>query len=518
MLQTQDTYSPALPSGYALQEYTIEAVLGIGGFGITYRAHDNHLHHKVAIKEFFPANLAARNPSTGTVGIKSPDCQSEFTWGKTRYTQEAQTLARFNHPNIVRVNRYFEANSTSYLVMVFEEGQSLETILKNGQEDWTQTRVLDLLMPLLSGLAEIHQGGYLHRDIKPENIILRSKDNSPVLLDFGAARSIMASHTMTALVSPGYGPAEQYSTDHTDQGPWTDIYAMAAVAYRIVSGRVPVPAPNRLKKDSLIPAVFVGDGRYSKPFLSAIDLALSIDERQRPQTVTAWIGALTATPTIAQPEPSPTPPQPEPDQEASRNVPPPAPQPIRIQSPPPAPATQDIQAISHPARPFKAMPPRETFFQRHNINLSHLWLATVALLITLVVGSIGLLTTDTGYLRTAHFVYTTALKAENPDLTYAFICPSYFQSEMNRSDLDSDRNTAQWADNIAITSKDKATITTITDIDNGLAQTQTWTKPTTGSFWCRDVLHDFNNSKTQSPTLTMQPKRTTMTPLRKKLQ
>lgn len=164
------------------------------------------------------------------------------------------------------------------------------------------------------------------------------------------------------------------------------------------------------------------------------------------------------------------------------------------------------------------MPPRETFFQRHNINLSHLWLATVALLITLVVGSIGLLTTDTGYLRTAHFVYTTALKAENPDLTYAFICPSYFQSEMNRSDLDSDRNTAQWADNIAITSKDKATITTITDIDNGLAQTQTWTKPTTGSFWCRDVLHDFNNSKTQSPTLTMQPKRTTMTPLRKKLQ
>jgi serine/threonine protein kinase len=511
MLQTQDTYSPALPSGYALQEYTIEAVLGIGGFGITYRAHDNHLHHKVAIKEFFPASLAARNPATGTVGIKSPDCQSEFTWGKTRYTQEAQTLARFNHPNIVRVHRYFEANSTSYLVMVFEEGQSLETLLNNSQEEWTQARVLELLMPLLSGLAEIHGGGYLHRDIKPENIILRSKDNTPVLLDFGAARSITASHTMTALVSPGYGPAEQYSTDHTDQGPWTDIYAMAAVAYRIVSGRVPVPAPNRLKKDSLIPAVFVGDGRYSKPFLSAIDLALSINDKQRPQSVTAWIEALTATPTIAQAEPSPATPQPEPEPEqaAPRNAPTPDPQPIRIQSPPPNPTSQDIHPINRLARPLKAMPQRETFLQRHNINLRHLWLATFVLLIALVVGSIGLLTTDTGYLRTAHFIYTTALKADNPDLTYAFICPSYFHSEMNRSDLDIDRNTTQWADNISITAKDKAAITTIADIGTGLVKTQTWTKPTVGSFWCRDVLHDFNNNKTQLPTPTSQPKRTT---------
>ena len=488
MLQDQETHSPALPIGYSLQEYTIEAVLGIGGFGITYLAHDTHLHHKVAIKEFFPANLAARNPATGTVGIKSSDCQTEFTWGKTRYTQEAQTLARFNHPNIVRVSRYFEANSTSYLVMDFEEGKSLESILKEGGE-WTQSRLLDVLLPLLSGLAEIHKGSYLHRDIKPENIILRSKDNTPVLLDFGAARS--TTDSMTAMVSPGYGPAEQYSSDNDDQGPWTDIYALAAVAYRVISGRVPVPAPNRLKKDSLIPAVFVGDGRYSKAFLSSIDSALSIDEKKRPQDALTWAEALS---TLAIPTEQPTKAVQtvEPSAAPAPRIPPAAisdQKPIRIATPSLAPSAPNTPTANHPALKFKEMPRRETFFQRHDIGFRHLWWSMACVFLVLATAAIAVLSTDKGYLRTAHFLYTTALKANNPDFTYTFICPSYFQSEMNRTNLNGDMQSPSWADDIVIDSANKATI--------GLIDKQTWTKPTPDSPWCRDVLVDFSHDKAQ---------------------
>lgn len=475
--QTQETYSPALPIGHELQEYTIEAILGIGGFGITYRAHDNHLHQKVAIKEFFPANLAARNPKTGTVGIKSPEYQTEFAWGKTRYTQEAQTLARFNHPNIVRVNRYFEANSTSYLVMTFEEGKSLEAMLKEDQE-WTQERILGLILPLLSGLEEIHHGGYLHRDIKPDNIILRSKDNCPVLIDFGSARSTFASQTMTALVSPGYGPAEQYSSENADQGPWTDIYAMAAVAYHIISGQVPVPAPNRLKKDSLIPAIFVGRGRYKKSFLAAIDNGLSINERKRPQDIATWIQALTT-------ESS------EPVKET-----PEAPQKIHRISDPifslniPSPTSSSPGSIKQ-----KEKLPPETFLQRNDISGKHLWIGAAGLLTAIFISTIATLSTDKGYLRAAHFFYTTALKAKNPDFIYGFVCPSYFKSEMTRADLDNDANMPAWARDIVIESSTKATITTVINEADGIIEKKTWVKTTPNSFWCRDVLIDFNDKK-----------------------
>lgn len=503
MLQTQEiqeTYSPALPTGYALHEYTIEKVLGIGGFGITYLAHDNHLHHKVAIKEFFPANLAARNPATGTVGIKSPDCQTEFTWGKTRYTQEAQTLARFNHPNIVRVSRYFEANSTSYLVMDFEEGKSLEAILNEGQE-WTESRLLGVLLPLLSGLAEIHKVDYLHRDIKPDNIILRSKDNSPVLLDFGAARSTTSN--MTAMVSPGYGPAEQYSTDHADQGPWTDIYALAAVAYRIISGRIPVPAPHRIKKDTLIPAVFMGQDRYTKPFLTAIDLALSIDEKKRPQTVTTWAETLTPPqPVETAPEPQQQQPEPEPthDQPPIR-----IPDPIRPPAPPHNQTTSQAPTTPKPMPPRE--PPRETFLQKHDISSQQLWISGIGIFLAIAAIAIGLLFTDKGYLRTAHFLYTTALKANNPEFTYTFICPSYFQSEMTRKNLDSDMNATQWVSDIAIDTPEKATITTSLPDHT---HKQTWSKPTASSLWCRDVLADYKNNKSQpQKEQTKTPKPTT---------
>lgn len=279
--------SPALPAGYVLQEYNLLSVLGMGGFGITYLATDSHLNLKVAIKEFFPANLAVRNHVSGSVAVKSEQSQPDYIWGKSRFIQESQTLARFHHKSIVQVYRYFEANETSYMVMAYEEGKSLEQALADDSIQWNEQTVLDFTLPLLDGLRVIHEAGFLHRDIKPSNIILRSKDGTPVLLDFGSARAAVTTQTMTAVVSPGYCPVEQYF-DQGTQGPWTDIYSLAAVLYRIVTGRSPVPAPQRTKKDSMLPAVFAATGAYSKDFLRAIDLALSIDETKRPQTIEAW--------------------------------------------------------------------------------------------------------------------------------------------------------------------------------------------------------------------------------------
>ena len=287
------TLSQALPPGTLLKEYRLQSVLGMGSFGITYLATDGNLDLKVAIKEFFPASVAVRNPLTGAVALNSEKAQAEYAWGKDRFMREAQTLARFSHPNIVRVFRYFEDNGTCYMVMEYEEGQSLESALAGGPARWDQPAVFALMMPLLAGMESVHAAGFLHRDIKPANIVLRGKDDSPVLIDFGAARAPSASDALTVVLSHGYGPPEQYSREG-NQGPWTDIYALAGVLYRIVSGSVPPISLHRIKQDPIIPATFSGEGRFGPKFLQAIDLALSIDETRRPQSIAEWRKQLVA--------------------------------------------------------------------------------------------------------------------------------------------------------------------------------------------------------------------------------
>lgn len=281
------TLSPALPTGHLLKEYSLLSVLGMGSFGITYLAADNYLQLKVAIKEYFPSNVAVRNQFSGSVALKSEQSQAEYLWGKERFMREAQTLARFSHKNIVQVFRYFEGNGTCYMVMAYEEGMSLEQVLAETADRWDEPTVLALVMPLLEGLESVHAAGFLHRDIKPANIVLRAKDDSPVLIDFGAARSPTSTDALTVILSHGYGPPEQYSR-YSNQGPWTDIYAMAGVLYRIVTGAVPPPSLHRVKNDAMIPTTFSGEGRFSAGFLGAIDLALSVDETRRPQSIGEW--------------------------------------------------------------------------------------------------------------------------------------------------------------------------------------------------------------------------------------
>ncbi len=283
----------ALPSGSIIQRYTIHGVLGQGGFGITYLAHDANLSQPVAIKEYLPTDLCWRNTDDDVVPFTKSH-RKDFRWGLNRFITEAQTLSRFEHPNIVSVFSVFEMNRTAYMVMRYEDGSSLSEILDRGatlDENWLKKMVL----PILDGLGVVHAAGFTHRDIKPGNIYIR-KDHSPVLLDFGSARRTegVTARTLTTLVSPGYAPFEQYYARSDKQGPWTDIYGLGATLYRATVGTVPCDAIARSEAllsgadDPYVPATRAAAERYSVEFLCAIDRALSFREEKRPQDLAGW--------------------------------------------------------------------------------------------------------------------------------------------------------------------------------------------------------------------------------------
>ncbi|MFM2423452.1 MAG: hypothetical protein RL291_1982 [Pseudomonadota bacterium] len=286
----------ALPEGTVLVgDFRIKRVLGAGGFGITYLAEEPSLGRLVTIKEYFPVDFAARVPGKLDAVARAKDCEEDYKWGLDRFIDEAQTLAKFNHPNIVRVYRYFRANSTGYMVLHFEEGLSFKLWLKSLQRMPRQAELDPVISPLLDALDVIHKGDFLHRDIAPDNIIIRN-DKTPVLIDFGSARGAIAAHsrTVSALVKPGYSPYEQYATTTKEQGPWTDIYALGATLYQAVSGKRPPDAPSRMVKDEIIPVEEAALGSYRRGFLAAIGQALRLDIKERPQSIAAWRGPLLA--------------------------------------------------------------------------------------------------------------------------------------------------------------------------------------------------------------------------------
>jgi serine/threonine protein kinase/HAMP domain-containing protein len=273
----------ALPGGFELFEYRIDSVLGQGGFGITYLATDVNLNVKVAVKEYLPADYATR-ASDHSVSPRWAEDQDFYQNGLESFLVEARTLATFRHPNIVRVARFFEAHKTAYMVLEYERGKPLKQWWEK-HRNMPEHQLLSLLQPLLDGLALVHESGYLHRDIKPDNIYVRKEDGSLVLLDFGAARlAVGGAEAMADVVTPGYAPPEQYAGG--EQGPWTDIYALGATLYWMITGAKPAPAPEREEgKADYVPAVKAAEGRYSESFLAAVDWALMLDPAQRPQTV-----------------------------------------------------------------------------------------------------------------------------------------------------------------------------------------------------------------------------------------
>ena len=282
----------ALKTGATMHEYRIDGVLGEGGFGITYLATDVHLNANVAIKEYLPQDIVFR-AADGVVSPTASEHLARYKQGLESFLVEARTLASFRHHAIVRVARFFEAHRTAYMVLEVEKGEPLKSWWPQHKPVPEKTLV-ELLLPLLDGLAAVHKAGFLHRDIKPDNIQVRASDGSLVLLDFGSAAqtAAVAPHGLV-VVTPGYAPLEQYGLG--EQGPWTDLYALGATLHWAVAGKKPPDAETR-KADpkAYTRAVEAGRDVYGDAFLRAIDWALHTDPTKRPRSVAEFQRALCA--------------------------------------------------------------------------------------------------------------------------------------------------------------------------------------------------------------------------------
>ena len=256
-----DNPPPALALGIVLDgRYRLGRVLGHGGFGITYLAWDENLQLRLAIKEYLPRDSASRAPDGVSLAVYSGPAAEQFAYGLDRFLEEARALARFDqHPGIVTVKSFFRAHGTGYSVMDYVEGLTLKQYLEQqpgGRLPFEPA--LRLLLPIMDALRAVHQEGLLHRDIAPDNIYV-SRSGRIKLLDFGAARFAAGEHSksLSVILKPGYAPEEQYRTKGK-QGPWTDVYSLAATLYRAITGVLPPEALDRVELDELIPPSRLG--------------------------------------------------------------------------------------------------------------------------------------------------------------------------------------------------------------------------------------------------------------------
>ncbi|MDR2093530.1 MAG: serine/threonine protein kinase [Azoarcus sp.] len=284
----------ALPVGTRLQEYVIRSVVGEGGFGIVYLAHDTMLDWEVAIKEYLPASLATRSAGV-QVEVRQADKQELFMKGMRRFVNEAHILARFKHPALVSVLRLMEANSTAYMVMPYYRGKTLREMVRNGFRARTTEDLFAQLLPVLDGLTQIHSVNCYHLDISSDNILIL-ENGAPVLLDFGAARhtELSGEDPTTIILKPGFAPIEQYSSgdDELVLGPWTDIYAISAVAYLLVTGSMPTVSVARIMKDTVRPLASFATPELPASVLKIVDAGLAVKPQGRPQNVKVYVQAL----------------------------------------------------------------------------------------------------------------------------------------------------------------------------------------------------------------------------------
>ncbi|MDR7272994.1 hypothetical protein J2X20_005679 [Pelomonas saccharophila] len=287
----RDEGGNSLPVGSRQAEFEVIRVLGEGGFGIVYLARDHALERTVALKEYMPAALALRGDSS-QVRVRSERHRDTFQAGLKSFINEARLLAQFDHPALVKVYRFWEANGTAFMVMPFIEGKTLKDTLKEMPEPPTETWLMDLLAPLTEALLVLHGENCYHRDIAPDNIILVNGNGArPLLLDFGAARRVIGDMTqaLTVILKPGYAPIEQYAeVPSMKQGPWTDVYALAAVVYCAITGKTPPPSVGRMVKDDYVPLAQLAEGRYSDRLVKAVDRALQVLPDQRTQSMTEF--------------------------------------------------------------------------------------------------------------------------------------------------------------------------------------------------------------------------------------
>lgn len=275
-----------LANGTRLNDFEITGVLGQGGFGIVYLAFDHSLQRTVAIKEYMPVALAGR-AEDGSVVVHTGRHKATFDAGLKSFINEARLLAQFDHPSLVKVYRFWEENKTAYMVMRHYDGVTLKEIAATHPELVTEAWLKFIFRQILDALDTLYHARILHRDVSPDNIIVQ-KNGDAVLLDFGSARQIIGDMTqgLTVILKPGYAPVEQYADDDDlRQGPWTDIYALAAVMYFMIVKSPPVMSVARVVKDTLRPLQQDAHHGFSTKFLSAVDQALAIQPQDRPQTM-----------------------------------------------------------------------------------------------------------------------------------------------------------------------------------------------------------------------------------------
>ena len=284
-----------LSAGTVLQNrYEIGAVVGAGGFGITYAAWDRVLEQRVAIKEYMPGEFSTRAPGETRVSVYGGEKEEQYKNGRDKFYEESQRLAKFQDvPGIVQIYNSFEENETAYLVMEFLEGETLGERLKRDKRIPEQEAV-GIILPVLQALTEVHRVGILHRDIAPNNIFL-TKDGGVKLLDFGASRSVTGTHSksLTVLYKEGYTPEEQYRS-RGDQGTWTDVYEVAATLYKMLTGTVPPGALERRRKDTLKLPSKMGI-KVTKQTEQALLNALNVEVRYRTKTADAFMQELIGT-------------------------------------------------------------------------------------------------------------------------------------------------------------------------------------------------------------------------------
>jgi hypothetical protein len=272
-----------LPDGHVLNGYRIDKPLSSGGFSIVYLAHDE-AGVPVAIKEYLPASLALR-AAGADVTVADPDDLAVFRHGLKCFFEEGRVLAGITHPNVVRVENFFRANETVYMVMRYERGRTLQFHIQRNRAELTESFLRRLFIQLMQGLREVHANKLVHLDIKPANIYV-AIDGRPVLLDFGAARITLSDEPMKLkpMHTAGFAAPEQYRGDSARLGPWTDIYAVGATLYTCIAGTPPQAADARLGKDGLIPLRTLARQSYSDELHSIVEACLMLDHLQRPQT------------------------------------------------------------------------------------------------------------------------------------------------------------------------------------------------------------------------------------------
>ncbi|RMA59040.1 serine/threonine protein kinase [Acidovorax sp. 100] len=294
----------ALPPGTRLAEFEILGLLGVGGFGMVYKAFDHSLHRAVAIKEYMPSALAGRSQGQ-SLWVRSLSDQQTFQAGLVSFVGEARLLAQFDHPSLVKVFRFWEANNTAYMVMPLYSGMTFKQARAQMRTPPPEAWLRKLLWSVLDALRVLHDGNTLHRDISPDNIFLQD-NGPPVLLDLGAARHAINDQDRkhTAVLKVNYAPIEQYSDGDEElrQGPWSDLYSLAAVMHGCLANDTPLPATLRSIRDRMVSFSRIAKTvkrqfgvEYSAPFVAAIAQSLALRPEDRPQSIDAFLQTMEMT-------------------------------------------------------------------------------------------------------------------------------------------------------------------------------------------------------------------------------